>query len=306
MSKVLFTGGTSLLALNWAYLIRSKHQVYLGIHARNACLFGVHYVPLTLNNINKLIKEVDNIRPNLIINTTGLTSVEACESDPMLAKQVNVEFASNIACVARELNISLVHISTDHLFSGLNKNESEISEPCPVNEYGKSKLAAERLVLELNSSALVLRTNFYGWGSSFKQSFSDWIISQLRAKNEINVFSDVFYTPILISNLVEIAHQLLDRSASGIYNVIGSERLSKYDFAVSLARVFNLPQDLLIPTSIAEARHLVKRPKDMSLSNLKLKNELGCDLPDTISSLRELLRQEQNGLSNEIFNSICR
>ena len=304
MQKVLFTGGSSLLALNWAYLIRDKHQVYLGIHDRNACLLGVHSIPLILNDINKLIKQVDSIRPNLIINTTGLTSVEACESNPILAKQVNVKFATNIACVARELNIPLVHISTDHLFSGLNKNESEASEPCPVNEYGKSKLAAERLILELNSSALILRTNFYGWGSSFKQSFSDWIISQLRTKKQINVFSDVFYTPILISNLVKIAHQLLDRSASGIYNVIGSERLSKYDFAVSLAQVFNLPQDLLIPSSITEARHLVKRPKDMSLSNLKLKNELGCDIPDTISSLRELLSQEKNGLRNEIFNSI--
>jgi dTDP-4-dehydrorhamnose reductase len=303
---VLFTGGTSLLALNWAYLIRDTYQVYLGIHDRNACLLGTKSTQLVLNDINKLVKQIDNIQPNLIINTTGLTSVEACESNPILAKYVNVDLAANIAYVARELNIPLVHISTDHLFSGLNKNESETSEPCPVNEYGKSKLAAEKLILDLNSSVLILRTNFYGWGSSFKQSFSDWIISQLRAKKQINIFSDVFYTPILISNLVEIAHQLLDRSASGIYNVIGSERLSKYDFAVRLAQVFNLPQDLLISSSITEARHLVMRPRDMSLSNLKLKNELGCDLPDTISSLRELLRQEQNGLSNEIFNSICR
>lgn len=306
MQKVLFTGGTSLLALNWAYLIRDTYQVYLGIHDRNVCLLGTNSAQLVLNDINELVKKVDNIQPNLIINTTGLTSVEECESNPILAKYVNVDLAANIAYVARELNIPLVHISTDHLFSGLNENESEISEPCPVNEYGKSKLAAERIALELNSSALILRTNFYGWGSSFKQSFSDWIIFQLRAKKQINVFSDVYYTPILISNLVKITHQLLDRSASGIYNVIGSERLSKYDFALSLAQVFNLPQDLLIPSSITEARHLVKRPKDMSLSNLKLKNELGCDIPDTISSLRELLSQERNGTSNEIFNSICR
>ena len=304
MQKVLFTGGTSLLALNWAYLIRNSHQVYLGLHDRNACLLGTNTIPLVLNDINKLIKQVDKIQPSLIINTTGLTNVEACESNSILAKHVNIDLATNIAYVARELTIPLIHISTDHLFSGLNKNESETSEPCPVNEYGKSKLAAERKVFELNSSVLILRTNFYGWGSSFKQSFSDWIISQLRAKKQINVFSDVFYTPILISNLVEIAHQLLDRSASGIYNVIGSERLSKYDFALSLAQIFNLPQDLLIPSSITEVRHLVKRPKDMSLSNLKLKNELGCEIPDTINSLRELLSQEQNGLGNEIFNSI--
>ncbi len=306
MQKILFTGGSSLLALNWAYLIRNTHQVYLGIHDRKACLLGTNTMPLVLNDINKLIKQVDNIQPNLIINTTGLTNVEACESNPILAKHVNIELATNIAYVAKELNIPLVHISTDHLFSGLNKNESEISEPCPVNEYGKSKLAGERQVLELNSSALILRTNFYGWGSSFKQSFSDWIIYQLRAGIKINLFNDVFYTPILISNFVNVAHQLINKSAAGIYNLVGSERLSKYDFAVNVARVFNLPEDLLLESSINDAKHLVMRPRDMSLSNLKLKNELGCDIPDTISSLRELLSQEQNGISNEIFNSICR
>ena len=302
----MITGGSGLLALNWACCMRQEWDIVLGIHHHLVSLKDVSTCYLNLDCSDELKKKVLQISPDLIVHAAGLTNVDECEINPGLAYQGNVEIAKNVARVASKLNITLIHISTDHLFSGGDSFYEEVAEAKPLNEYAKTKYLAEKAVQELCSGALILRTNFYGWGSSFKQSFSDWIISQLRAKKQINVFSDVYYTPILISNLVKITHQLLDRSASGIYNVIGSERLSKYDFAVSLAQVFNLPQDLLIPSSITEARHLVKRPKDMSLSNLKLKNELSCDIPDTISSLKELLSQERNGISNEIFNSICR
>ncbi len=157
---------------------------------------------------------------------------------------------------------------------------------------------------ELCPGALILRTNFYGWGHCNRKSFTDWIIEQLRVGQKINVFNDVFYTPILISNFVNVAHQLIDRSAAGIYNAVGSERLSKYDFALSVARVFNLPEELLLEASIDDAKHLVIRPRDMSLSNSKVVCELGINFPDTFTSLNELLSQEKRGLRHEIFHSI--
>jgi dTDP-4-dehydrorhamnose reductase len=304
MSKILFTGGSSLLALNWACSIRNSHEVYLGVHESKISLFGAESVPLELNNVSKFYRLVLQIQPDLIINTTGLTNVEACESKLELAHHINVELAANIASVAFQLKVPLVHISTDHLFSGLIKNQTELSQPCPINEYGRSKLNAERAVMDINPSTLIFRTNFYGWGSSKKQSFSDWIIYQLRAGIKINLFNDVFYTPILISNFVRAAHQLIDKSASGIYNLVGSERLSKYDFAVSVAQVFDLPEDLLVQSSISDAKHLVKRPRDMSLSNSKIVRELGVNFPNTLASLHELRNQEEAGLSREIFHSI--
>ena len=304
MSKILFTGGSSLLALNWACSIRNRHEVFLGMHNSQISLRGTRTIPLALSNVDDLIELVLKIQPNIIINTTGMTNVEDCENQIDLAHQVNVQLAANIAFVATQLNIPLVHISTDHLFSGLKENETEYSKPCPLNEYGRSKFNAERVVLDLNPSTLVLRTNFYGWGSNKKQSFSDWIVHQLRAGKKINVFSDVFYTPILIANFVNVAHQLIDKSASGIYNLVGSERITKYDFAVNVARVFNLPEELLLKSSIDDATHLVKRPKDMSLSNSKVVGELGIYFPDTLTSLNELLSQEKKGLGHEIFHSI--
>jgi dTDP-4-dehydrorhamnose reductase len=286
--------------------MRQEWDIVLGIHHNSVSLKGVSSCHLNLDCPDELKKIILQVSPDLIVHAAGLTNVDQCELNPSLAYQGNVEIAKNIALVAGKLNVSLIHISTDHLFSGECSFYEEAADVQPLNEYAKTKYLAEKAVQELCSDALILRTNFYGWGHRYRNSFTDLIVNQLRNGDRAYVFNDVFYTPILISHLVDVAHQLVSRSAKGVYNVVGSERLTKYDFAVNLAHIFNLPQDLLIPSSIAEATHLVKRPKDMSLSNIKLKNELGCNLPDTISSLSELLSQEKNGLSNEIFNSICR
>lgn len=302
--KLLITGGSGLLALNWACAMRQEWDVVLGIHHRSVCLKNVLVTHLKLHSSDELERQILHIAPDLIVHTAGLANVDECESNSVLAYQGNVQIAKNIAFVSDKLNVSLIHISTDHLFSGCLSFYGEEADVQPLNEYARTKYLAEKAVQELCSDALILRTNFYGWGHKYRNSFTDWIIGQLRNGDKTYVFNDVFYTPILISHLVNAAHHLIAKSAKGIYNVTGSERLSKYDFSVSLAQVFNLPQNLLIPSRIVDARHLVRRPRDMSLSNLKLKNELGYDFPDTISSLRELLSQEQNGLSNEIFNSI--
>ena len=301
---IFFTGGASMLALNWACAMRDRYQIVLGEHRCKVQLVGATSILVNMHNVDNLFDQIRKLKPDIIIHTAGLTNVEFCEVNPDLAHQINVQISGNIAEVASQLNSPLVHISTDHLFAGIHQNETEDANACPLNVYGLSKLNAEKIVLDLNQSTLIFRTNFYGWGSSRKQSFSDWIIYQLRAGKKINLFNDVFYTPILISNFVSAAHQLIDKSASGIYNLVGSERLSKYDFAVSVAQVFDLPEDLLVQSSIADAKHLVKRPRDMSLSNSKIVREFGVNFPNTLASLYELRNQEKTGLSHEIFHSI--
>lgn len=72
---------------------------------------------------------------------------------------------------------------------------------CPVNIYGKTKAESERVVLAVNSEALILRTNFFGPGLQWRQSLSDWIINSLNRSEKINAFYDVFFTPISIYHL---------------------------------------------------------------------------------------------------------
>ncbi len=116
--KLLITGGSGLLALNWAYCMRQEWNIVLGIHHHSASLNNVGTCHLNLDSLDELEKQVLQIAPDTIVHTAGLTSVDECEANPTLAYHGNVQIAKNIALVASKLGKSLVHISTDHLFSG--------------------------------------------------------------------------------------------------------------------------------------------------------------------------------------------
>lgn len=180
LSRVLITGGSGLLALNWACCMRASHEVILARHSRKITLDGVSVVSLDLESDATLTKQLEIVRPSLVVHTAGLTSVDLCEQQPAAAMHANAELARNVALATRRLNIKLIHISTDHLFSGSRSRYTETDPPAPLNVYGRTKLQAEQWVTQENPEALLVRTNFFGWGHRYRQSFSDWIICSLR------------------------------------------------------------------------------------------------------------------------------
>lgn len=302
--RVVITGGSGLLALNWACAVRNDWDVVLGVHHHAVQLRATSQYRLDLDDLHKLDRQIVEIAPDLIVHAAGLTNVSDCEKEPALAEMVNATLAKNIAIVSKSKNIKLIHISTDHLFSGENSFYSEDSMPAPQNEYARSKLLAEKLVQEVCPDALILRTNFFGWGHAQRHSFSDWIIYSLREGKTLSMFDDVYISPILADTLACFSHKLVEKGASGIFNLVGSERVSKYDFAIKLAKHFKLPVELINHDKIANAKLFVSRPNDMSLSNVKVCNELnesiGC-LDDYFSSL---FRQEIQGRRKELYSSV--
>ena len=241
--NILITGGSGLLALNWATTMREKFNITLGLHDRKVNLKDTTSILLDLDSKEALTRALEAFQPQLVIHAAGLTSVEQCEANPTLAKHINVDLTQNLVIVCTKLNIPMVYISTDHLFSG---NESLVHEDypvSPVNVYAKTKAEAETCVLDSDAKALIIRTNFYGWGTSYRQSFSDMVLNHLRAGKKISLFKDIYYTPMLIEPLVNSVHELINKKAKGVFNVVGDDRISKYDFGVKLAKEFNLNND---------------------------------------------------------------
>jgi len=277
--KVLLTGGSGLLAVNWAVLINKFFFVTSILHERIISIPNIQTCVTPLDSLKECLSIFENINPDIVIHTAAITNIEKCENDPLLAKKINVDLAKNIAIACNELNIKLVHISTDHLFSGLHSMSSEESTPSPQNIYACTKHDAEVQVQENCSDALIIRTNFYGWGTSYRSSFSDFIICSLRARKMITLYSNVFYSPILIESLVFAVHELLDINKDGIFNIGGGDRISKYEFGYKIAETFSLDADLIKAGSLTEKINSVIRPLDMSLSNDKickvLKREVG-------------------------------
>ncbi len=290
--RVLLTGGSGLLALNWAVAIRDRFSVVLGLHQRKVVIDGAECIPLDLKSVDRLTRSLTVIRPDIVIHAAGMTSVELCERDPGAAFKVNVELARNVASACESLSLPLVHISTDHLFRGDTQFCDETSQIFPLNAYGVSKAAAEREVMSTSPHALVVRTNFYGWGPAYRQSFSDWILESIGSGRKITLFDDVYYTPILVSRLAHTVHALVDSDAAGVFNVVGDSRMSKYEFGCRLACRFGLDASLISPGSIDASANLVMRPLDMSLSNRKASKFLGQTL-GTVDEHLDILYQQR-------------
>ena len=299
-AKVFITGGSGLLALNWALAIRESHAVTLCLHERMISLAGVQTQKMELEPVEDLVRTFDDARISMVVHAAGFTNVEKCEAKPDLARHINVDFAGNVAKACAKLGLPLIHISTDHLFSGEMPMLAESSPVTPVNVYGKTKAEAELHVLEAHPLALLIRTNFYGWGTSYRCSFSDVIIEALRSGKDLNLFTDVFYTPILVNTVAIAAHDLIDTKVTGIVNIVGDERISKYEFGLRIAEEFGLDAGLIKPGLLVDQVALVQRPYDMSLSNQKVSKLLGRKLGGVSEHLSGLHKQEQNGFAQEM------
>jgi dTDP-4-dehydrorhamnose reductase len=299
-SSIFLTGGSGLLAVNWFCSKKQDYSIYLGLNERIIDLKDANIIFVNFNSIDAFKNQLKNIQPSFVIHAAGLTSVEKCEENPNLAYQINVDLSKLVAIATKELNIPLVHISTDHLFDGLSSLVTEQEKINAINVYGRTKAQAECEVVKFNPEALIIRTNFYAWGTSYRNSFSDYIIQSLRSKKLISLFDDVFYTPILAEKLIQIIHELLEKKANGIFHVVSDDRISKYDFGILIAEEFNLNKSLIHRTSLRTHSNLVKRPMDMSLSNKKVKELLGKNVGLVKHDIARLHQQELESKTNEI------
>jgi dTDP-4-dehydrorhamnose reductase len=169
--RILFTGGSSLLAQAWIKINNSKDTFVLGQHKRGIVSNKHEVVKLTYSDASILKEQIKSLNLDLIINCIGLTSVESCERNPKEAIFLNVKLPSLISNIAFELNLKFVHISTDQLFKGDTPYYNEEIPVEPLNIYAKTKYEGEKKILNSNSNALVIRTNFLDLGQTISCHF---------------------------------------------------------------------------------------------------------------------------------------
>ena len=151
--------------------------------------------------------------------------------------------------------------------------------------------------------SLVIRTNFFGCGTSIRESFSDWVIHGLSSRTNMYMFNDVYFTPVLVNDLIDMILNLVNINATGIYHIGGSDRISKYEFALMIADIFQFESSYIVPSNIDSMEHLVKRPKDMSLSCDKAKNALQVPMPQIRPSIVKLLEMHKSRYSQILESS---
>jgi dTDP-4-dehydrorhamnose reductase len=285
MNKVFITGGSGLLGRYLCnFLIKKNYTVFALRNKHSIDVNGVNEYEIDLNNLDKVHDFFSNILPETTIHCAGYTNVDECENNKERAFFLHKEFPANLANLCSNSNSKFIYLSTDQLWNGTTSFAREDQKTDPINIYAKSKSEGEEAVLKVNDNSLIIRTNFFGKGSVWRQSFTDWIIHKLINKEIINAFQDVYFTPISLYYLTKYIHELIVKDARGIYHLAGSERISKYNFALKLADYLQLSSRNINPISINDSGLLAPRALDMSLSTEKINNFVKTKMPDINAS----------------------
>jgi dTDP-4-dehydrorhamnose reductase len=231
-----------------------------------------------IRNIESVKNLFTKIQPNIVINCAALTDLDYLENNPKIAFDVNSEGPKNLAITCNEKNFRLIHISSDGIFDGKSQNYNEDSLPNPINVYGKSKFQGEIHVQQNMQNYLILRTNFFGHDQNRNNLFT-WIFNSLKNHKQIIGFNDVFFNPLELSTLSQLISKVLFLSDTGILNLSNDIVISKYEFALKIAHVFNFDIQLIKKGTIKDIDFIAKRPLNTSLSNKKVSNLLKSKIP---------------------------
>ncbi|MEH6632281.1 MAG: SDR family oxidoreductase [Halopseudomonas aestusnigri] len=282
MSTWLISGASGLLGHALCRHLRDNGNRVIGLKNSHAIdLKGIETIEVDLvQSVEPLETLIRNASPDVVVHAAGLTSVDGCESQEDLASLLHADVSASMARAALECSAKMVYISTDHLWRGLDAFVTEQQQPEPLNAYARTKLAGEIQTLAINPKNLVVRTNFFGKGLAWRQSFSDWVLNSLSSRQEITAFTDAYFTPISLHYLCLFLEKMVEGDACGVYNVAGSERVSKFDFAVRIAKAFGLDESLIKTGQLGNANLKALRPLDMSLSVEKVEQFLGQNMPD--------------------------
>jgi dTDP-4-dehydrorhamnose reductase len=272
--KILITGASGLYGSKLAQLTAKDCEVYSAYNTNKTA----HGTPVQFDISNK--KQVKHafmkISPDVVVHAATLTNVDECETNKNLAWKTNVEGTRNTIEAAKACHAFLFYISTDYVFNGEKGNYTETDTPDPINYYGLTKLKAETLVEDLMDEFCIARASvIYGAKpSAGKINFALWLLNKLTKKEPVKIVVDQWNSPTLNTNMAEMTWELIQRRMTGLYHLSGATRLSRYDFAKSIASAFNLDPTLIIPSTSSEFVWAAKRPKDSSLKIEKAKKAL--------------------------------
>jgi dTDP-4-dehydrorhamnose reductase len=220
---------------------------------------------------------MNDLRPDVVINTTAYHRVDDCESHPELAYAVNAIAALNIARIATDLDAVFVHFSTDYVFDGNSLEPyTENSCPLPLSVYANSKLAGEYLVRSASRKYLLIRScGLYGVaGSSGKQgNFVETMLTKARSGEPIRVVDDQVVTPTFTMDLAQQIAALLPTQHRGLFHITNEGQCSWFEFARAIFELTGAKADLS-PTSSDVYKTPAVRPRYSVLENARLK-ELG-------------------------------
>jgi len=248
-----------------------------------------------LTHPERLPSVLRSIKPDIVVNAAAYTAVDNAEQEEELALTVNGKSVAVLAEETRRAGAVLVHYSTDYVFDGTkNAPYTEADVPCPINAYGRTKLAGDTAVRELGGAYIILRTSWvYGvHGHNFMRT----ILRLARAREQLPIVCDQVGAPTWARDIAEATTVIIQsvaceraegRFASSLFNLTASGSTSWHGFAQAILEAAKgsgllcaqgLPQ--LDPIRSEDYPSPAARPKNSRLTCDRIKERFGVSLVD--------------------------
>jgi dTDP-4-dehydrorhamnose reductase len=291
MKKLFITGATGMVGSNVSVFLRDKYKVYAGT-TKEIKIRGCEMIFADITDRKKILEIFKKICPDYVLHLAALTDISLCEKNKKLAKKINIEGTKNIVFASEEIGARLIFASTNYVFNGKKGMYSEKDKTNPVNFYSQTKLEAEKEILKYKNS-VVIRITPFGWNLFEKSSFLSSIIETLEKERPFNAFTDQFFSPLSTYDLSKILIKIFESDITGILNIAGQEKMSKFEFSEKVSEVFNLDPKMINPIKLNDLGDSVERPKDTSLDISKAKSLFG-DIFPPVSIGLEKMKQVRN------------
>lgn len=299
MKKILVIGSNGLLGQSIVKRFNSSYDVYgCSIEPENYTnfLLNENYFRLDITSRTDVKNFFLSIQPDIVVNAAAYTNVDKCEEDRETCWSVNARSLENIIEACSVFMPILVQISTDYVFDGKNAPYKENDIPNPHGFYGKSKLAAEKVIRESALEYIILRTQIlYGTGEKVKNNFVLWVLEKLKNNQKIQVVNDQIGNPTYVEDVSECIFKLLELNEYGVYHISGSEECNRFTFAKKIAEVFNLDTSLIQEISTSELKQKAPRPMNSTFILDKLFNKTAWLPSNVLNGLNKMKqRLEEN------------
>lgn len=299
--KILITGSNGLLGQKLVTLLANKEGIKLLATSKGANRIsntnGYQYQSLDITNELEVAAIFNTFKPDTIINTAAMTNVDSCESLQKECWELNVTAVEYLIKYAEQHQAHLIHLSTDFVFDGKNGPYKETDQASPLSYYGKSKLAAEKLVQQANTKWSIVRTIIvYGVAENMSRSnIVLWAKQALEKGNPLTIVDDQFRSPTLAEDLAMGCWLIAEKQATGVFHLSGKDLMSIIELVYRVADFYGYDKSNVQPIKSSSLNQAAKRPPKTGFILDKAINELGynpCSFEEGLAIVDEQLKRK--------------
>lgn len=214
---------------------------------------------------------------DVVVMAAALTSLEACEKNPQLARRVNVEAPAEVANLCARRGARLIFLSSSAVFDGEKSFPKETDTPCPVTEYGRNKAEAERLIQASGAKYLILRLTKV---LSLSDGYLAGLMRALAQGQRVEASPDLPVAPLSLHWTVEAITRCLNFEEGGIFHLSPKDDTNYYEMVRKAAEMYGYPVSLIVKQKLADLQKLLPQiPRNAALLPKKAASQLGLAVP---------------------------